>query len=218
MRRVTVFALAFGLILGTLASPAAAGNVALGKPVDANPLPFGVPGPTYIGAGWEIPAPPIAAFSTLTDGVFLDESHQWNMGTVWWDSSSYAPNLDIDLQADYLISRIVVQADNNDEYLINLSDDLVVKPEGAIVIPAVAGWGMMTRDIVLPTPVLADRIRFGHHPSGAGDDLYSVSEIQAFGTPAVPAPAAIMLLGSGLLTLIGCRHRVRITPRSKIHA
>jgi len=200
------------MVLVVSAGASAAENIALGKPVTpSDPALFGVPGPAYAIGAWEIPAPAIAAFSTVTDGVFLDEGHQWNMDTVWWDASANTVALDIDLQGDFLIKRFVVQADDNDQYWINLFDDGELVPGGIVLVPTDPSWGMKTREVILPWSMQADTIKF-FATVGDGDSLYAISELQAFGPdrPVVPAPAAVMLLGPGLLALAALRRRIGI--------
>lgn len=195
------------LVPGSIAS--AAENVALDKPVWISPA-WGVPGSAYAYWGWEIPAPALASPGTVNDGVFLNEGHQWNMDTLWWDDTHDAAQLKIDFEGDYWINRLVLQVDNNDEYHVVLLHNAM--PQWGTTVPVADGWGMMTREVILPVPVLAGSLLFGHVDGGAGDSLYAISELQAFAVErsTVPAPAAVMLLVPGLLSLAGLRRRIGI--------
>jgi hypothetical protein len=53
----------------------------------------------------------------------------------------------------------------------------------------------------LTTPIITDELQF---EAISGDGYYAVSEIQAFGSQ-VPVPPSLLLLGSGLLSLVGWR-------------
>jgi len=57
--------------------------------------------------------------STIVDGAFLPRSTQWHHGAVWWDCHDYVDrNITIDLGDVYSIESFVVQADDNDAYLL----------------------------------------------------------------------------------------------------
>ena len=181
-------------------------NVALGKPAGYYGTdPAGVGGTAYNNAGWDVPWPPIVPSITMTDGVFLSEGTQWNHGTFWWDASDYPDNVvGILLGSEYKIDKFVVQADNNDAYAID--SYLHGTLQATTIIPAVAGWGMMTREIILGSPITANQLAFLHPDGYAGDYLYSVSEIQAFGTP-VPEPATVLLIGCAFIGLVRLRRK-----------
>ena len=178
---------------------AQASNVALNAPVTLNGGSFGTGGGGWTG-GTAIDA---TAISSITDGLTFTSPHQWNVDTVWWDESNQSGlYLEIALGGSYLINQLIVQADNNDSYRIDYSNAGSAWIT-AWAIPATGGWGMQTRDSGLLSAFSADTLRF--YATG-GDSLYSVSEIQAFGT-ATPIPAAIWLFGSGLAGLMGLSRR-----------
>ena len=191
---------AFGLVLG-LATPAAAVpfNVAQGAPVSVT----GVVGTPSVG--W--PNFPVAALSTITDGLFVGNGTHWQQGTVWWDERNQdAVNniIEIDLGGTYLISGLAIEADNNDEYLISYRNFA-----GTWVNCCVAGaannfFGMLTRSgsgFNLQATAFRIDARFG-------DLYYSVSEFQAIGE-AVPEPASLLLLGTGLTAFAARRRKQR---------
>lgn len=170
-------------------------NVALGKTVTLNGTVYGAGG------------------STLTDGTFLPRSTQWQTGTVWWNgTAAYA---EIDLGDAYVINSMIAQADDNDAYLITYHDVLTDSWKTAWDVPATGGWGMQTRPnpgddserYVLSSSITADILRFY---AVSGDNSYSVSEIQAYGS-AVPLPGALWLFALGLAALAGFRKKLTET-------
>lgn len=184
------------LSVASAAGPAIADNVALGKPV------------TLIGGfgfnGAFCGSPPSAAAQTLTDGVFVPEGTCWQVGTVWWDAN-HAPSLDnsilVELQGSYAMKRFVTQADNNDTYRIeyrNAAGDWLT----AWDVPSVCCYGMETRHVSLADAVVGTALRF---TATGGDNVYSVSEIQAF---VVPEPGSWALLALGVSTLALRRRRL----------
>jgi len=158
-----------------------------------------------------------AAGSTLTDGTFLARGTGWTTGTVYWHgTTAYA---EIDLGDAYVISSMIAQADDNDAYLITYHDVLLDTWKTAWNVPNydAYGSGMQTRPnpannserYTLSSSITADALRFY---AASGDNSYSVSEIQAYGS-AVPLPGALWLFASGLAALAGFRKKLAGTPK-----
>lgn len=182
-------AVSFTFIVAMAGGPAHGANVALDKPV------------TLVGGfgfnGAFCGSPPPAPAQTLTDGVFVPEGTCWQIDTVWWDAN-HEPSLNnsiiIDLQGNHDLTRFVVQADNNDTYRIEYrvgSGEWMT----AWDVPSVCCYGMTTRQTRLSDGVTASALRF---TATGGDNVYSVSEIQAF---SVPEPTTWLLLTAGLAAL-----------------
>lgn len=158
-------------------------NVALNKAVTLSGTGFGV--------GW---GGPLAAASTVTDGIFLGNGHTWDNDTVYWSGTDAV--VQINLGASFNIVSLTVEADNNDTYQVDyrIGDTW----QSAVLVPAAYnGGGLQLRTINLDTPISTNGLRI--YATG-GDNLYSVSEFQAFAAP-VPEPEsyALMLAGLGLL-------------------
>ena len=195
MLRKFVVASAISLLLAT---PAFAGYINVAE--DATVTLNGLFGQLRPNSGWDYYDP--ADASTLTDGDFLAMSTTWNDGTVWWDETVSGPganSIEIYLGGWFDLYGFIVQADDNDTYLLEYWDGSSWLEAWSIL--ATGGWGMQTRPSTtdftemynLGSPISTDRLRF---TATGGDYFYSVSEIQAF---AISEPGTLALLGIGLL-------------------
>jgi hypothetical protein len=164
----------------------------------------------------------------VTDGVFAPEETAYHSSTgiadaVEWSgatsgtiSGSTTPTglvLDIALGGDYTITGAIVQADDNDEYLLqywDLTSDTWLTLYDVPI--ASVGFGLRTRPNADQTTyepvgqVVTDALQFS---AVSGDGGYAVSEIQVDGTPVgvTPEPTSLLLLSSGLVGLAGMVRR-----------
>lgn len=134
-----------------------------------------------------------APLDTLTDGLFFPRQTGWNAGTVYWTDLTVPPptEIEIDLGATFEIFGAIIQADDNDEYVLEYHDAGVWYP---VVVTDPPLWsledytplgfsGMHTRPDMhddgrwhlFDSPVMADKVRVR---AINGDDFYSLSEIQ----------------------------------------
>ena len=196
MKLQSIFAAA--VLAAVVASPAIAStNVVQGALVEGQGS-FGVASPGYV---WGSPA--VAAFSTVTDGLFQPEYTAWNEGSVWWDARlprAYQNFVLFDLGSEKTFNQLVIQADNNDSYAVDYwnGSDFVNVWEASDV----AGYGLMTRTSGDLSSVTTQFLRV-HATSG--DGYYSVSELQAIAP--VPEPETYALLGLGLVAVSLARRR-----------
>lgn len=153
----------------------------------------------------------LAAPSTVTDGVFLPVSTQWNIGTIFWAGG--VPDLNdsitITLAQTASISSLHLQGDVNDLYAVSYLDLLGQWNSLATIAPNTnTNWGMGDGYASFG-PVTASALRI---VATGGDGSYAVSELQAMGTVAstVPEPssAALMLAAFGALVPV-VRRRTR---------
>lgn len=147
-----------------------------------------------------------AALNSLTDGVFLPDDTQWQTDTVWWND--FDTSFIIDLQSSYALVGAIVQADDNDSYLLEYWNGSAWSVLWNVLNFDQYGSGMQTRPnpadnaevFFFASPITTDRLRYS---ADAGDSSYSASEIQVF----IPTPAAgatAMLAG---LALVARRRR-----------
>jgi len=146
-------------------------NVLLGRPASLDGV--------FFTDGWPSATTPANPTSLATDGDFFSVSHEWDIDTLWWSGSE--PFIVFELDGSYALESLVVQADDNDSYLLSYhipgspADEWISLYE----VPVAGGWGMQVRDeYILPDFAVADAIRL---EAGLGDNLYSVGEVQAFG-------------------------------------
>lgn len=187
------------LLIGLLASASAFAdvNIALNKPVTLN-------GGGWNQGGWG--GGILAPASSVNDGLFKPEGHQWDTDTVWWDGDmNTGAEIVIDLGSTISIASFVIQADNNDTYRVEYQSGGGSWTTAWSVPMALNGGGLSTRNVTLDSPILADTLRI---TAITGDNWYSVSEFQAFGQP-VPEPEtyALMLAGLGLTLIAASRKR-----------
>src|SRR5690242_15516044 len=90
----------------------------LNKPVSliGNFAPYTSPvGPALCGT-----TPPQGSAGSLDDGVFLPEQTCYQSGAVYWNTQTN--HIDIDLQGTFTLNGAIVQADDNDVYMLQYRD------------------------------------------------------------------------------------------------
>lgn len=120
----------------------------------------------------------VVDFSTLADGVFFAKGHQWDQGPVWWDEGmdNVQNSLTVFLGRTYYVQRLIIQVDNNDDYIISWQD--VDKGYMEVQVIPNRHWGM-DDPIVIEVEAITNAFKIEHDVNGAGDGLYSVSEFKA---------------------------------------
>lgn len=174
-------------------------NVALGKAVTLNG--------TFFTGGWG--GGLTVGKETVVDGVFFPRATRWDQGAVWWDENYGKATIEIDLGGLYNINSLIVQADDNDTYRVSYW--AFGSWQTAWDVPYAFDYGMQTRPnpnddtqkYLLPGVITTNKLQF---EATGGDVLYSVSEIQAYGS-AAPLPNTLLLLASGLVGLRAWRRK-----------
>lgn len=172
-------------------------NLALGKPVTSE--------------GGSIYGNPVLDLSLVVDGVFCNGCPRDSAGPYWYSAPVY---VDIDLQGAYQISGAIVQADDNDMYLLQYRDLLGVYHDWwNIPTNPITGGGLSTRpnngantQWQYLSSVTATGLRLWGVDTHPSDGFFSVSEVQVAN---VPEPAMFLPLGAGLLGLCALARKRR---------
>lgn len=122
-----------------------------------------------------------AFLDTLTDGLFLPRQTGWNSGTVYWNDTTV--EIEIDFGGTEEIFGAIIQADDNDEYLLEYYDGTWHPLWWLENYGWLGDGGMHTRPDMeddarwqlFDMPALASKVRV---TATGGDDKYSLSEIQ----------------------------------------
>lgn len=132
----------------------------------------------------------------IVDGTIPPNGTGWtDSRCVYWNDTS--PYFVINLGGAYNLDSITASVDNNDSYMIqysvNSADWLFLWAISASDGTVGVDWGMDT----LSRSVNASAQYLKIYATG-GDNMYSVGELQAFGTgSAIPEPSSMLLLGLG---------------------
>ena len=156
----------------------------------------------------------IARLDSVTDGEFNPIGQQWNFGSVYW--SGVDTGLTITLAHTASVNRLVLEADNGDDYRIEFLDRADVWQSATTVNTDQSPTGQNLFGGPLLTPVVAKAFRI----TAKGDNHYSVAEFQAYGelvvddTPPgdpvepgspVPEPSTLLMMAAGLALLAARR-------------
>jgi hypothetical protein len=137
----------------------------------------------------------------IVDGTIPPEGQNWQLQTAYWGSS--ATILRVDLGALYRVEDVVVSVDNNDAYRVRWSSDgsaYTTLFDIAVGYGEIAnGVDTMSSELGNPeyiagidfAPVVA---RYLEIAASGGDSMYSVGELQAYGSVPVPVPAPLAAL------------------------
>ena len=140
----------------------------------------------------------LAAPSTVTDGVFLPTSTQWNVGTVFWAGGvpDFSDVINIKLAQAASINALHLQGDVNDLYNVSYKDLGGLWHDLATIAPNTnTNWGMGDGFAIF-APVSATELRI---MATGGDGSYAVSELQANGSVlSVPEPSSALLAFAAL--------------------
>ena len=162
----------------------------------------------------------IARLDSVTDGEFNQIGQQWNFGSVYWSGTD--TGLTITLAHTASVNRLILEADNGDNYRVEFLDRSNVWQAATTINTDQFPAGQNLFGGPLLTPVVAKAFRI----TATGDNHYSVAEFQAFGnfvtdiTPPgapgnpspIPEPATYLMMTAGL-ALLGVAARKKLKPQ-----
>ncbi len=152
----------------------------------------------------------------IIDGVIPTEGSSWTGATnVYWNGT--ASVFSVDLGKLYKVDDVRVSVDNNDAYTIEWSKDAIIWNNLFTISIGYGeiGWGMDTMstdntdgEYIAALDFSSVQARYLRIFATAGDNMYSVGELQAFGSVStVPVPAAAWLFCSALFGLLRFRKK-----------
>jgi hypothetical protein len=123
------------------------------------------------------------------DGQLATEGTTWNAAQAVQLKGPQG-TLKVDLRATYELRHLLLQGDNNDNYVVESSDDGVVYRPLWTAPPVMTGQGLRTRFVSLPN---AQSARYLRVRGTGGDGYFSVSELRAYCKQPKPWPPALIL-------------------------
>lgn len=151
---------------------------------------------------------------TIDNGVFQTEETCYQEGIHW---QGLTDSISISFGGTFVIDGAIVQADDNDTYELDYlgTDDAY---HLWWTIPTISSFGLVTRPnadqttiMTLPTVDALGVEIF----AVSGDNDYAVSQVEVFGSAAVPEPDTMGLLCAGLIgIMVACKRRIPPSHRS----
>ena len=158
----------------TTGQPPVGDNVALGRTVATT-------GEFFVGG---FGARQTVDFSTVTDGTIFKSGQEWTAGAVWWEEATdtIQNSVTIYLGDTYQIQRIIVQLDNNDDYILSW-DDMLSGPRSLVVSPTFIPFpGGLATPVEIALNAMTDSFVIRADVDGRSDGFFAIAEFQAFAT------------------------------------